>query len=286
MANEMERHRKRPHRRFTATVMVASLLTVLFGCDGSTGPATQLAGTFGLLEYEGSIVPVDEGPLPPRSGGVSNCHMIVADGALSLDPERRRFALHYSVRRSCDSGILSQPGETGDYRPSSRTLRFESTIGEFDGRLREDGSIAVEFFDRTLVFGGAAHLSPRAEGQYELVDLAQLPIEHAGVGSPPAESSCPLLVDHGILSLRPLSGRAMTGRFDIDYALRSSCTDEIRTKADESGSYEQVAGSLTFAGEISPNVVHPFRGHVGERAIVLFIGHDLMFRSAVAAPGQ
>ncbi len=283
MADEMERHREGRRRRGTATVATASLLAVLLGCGGSTGPAMQLTGTFGLIEYDGAMIPIDEGPLPTRSGGISNCHRVIADGALSLDPERRRFALHYSVRRSCDSWILSQPGETGDYRPSSRALRFQSSVGDFGGRVRGDGAIVVEFFEHTLVFGGSPHRAPRAEGQFDLVDLVQVPIENTDAGNPPGASECPLLIDHGILELQPSSGGGMAGRFDMDYALRRSCTGEIATRHDEAGSYEQVAGSLTFVGEISPNVVHPFRGRVGD---VLFIGHDLLFRSAVADPGQ
>lgn len=275
--------RARPRSRLRTVSLAASLSAALAGCEGSTGPAPELAGTFELLAYEGQALPVDLGPLPTRTGGISSCHRTVADGALSLDPERRRFALHYSVRSSCDGGILSQSGEIGALRSSGRILRLATTTGEFGGGVGADGRIVVEFFDRTLVFGGPPRTPQGASGRFDLVDLGGGPVEDGG--SAPAESGCPTVIDHGTLTLRPERSGAMTGRFDLDYALRSSCTGELRRDAEESGSYEQVAGSLAFVGEVGANIVHPFRGLVDEETIVLFIGTDLVFRAAAPATG-
>lgn len=69
--------RKGSYSRIAATLC---LLLACSACDGPTVPAAEFAGTFKLLKFEGSLLPVDEGPLATRFGGISDCHLLVTDG--------------------------------------------------------------------------------------------------------------------------------------------------------------------------------------------------------------
>lgn len=264
----------RSPRRWMVSAAVALLLV---GCDPRSGPAERIVGTFDLVSFDAGAIPFDEGPLiGGRPPSIGPCHFLVTDGALSLDPDGRSFAIHYSVRNSCTGRILSQPGVEGTYVADGRDLHFQASAGEFGGVVRLEGVILVEYFDRVLGFAGSGGRAPSALGRFDLVDLVQGPIEGPWHGAE-VDGGCPTVIDGGSLDIRPSTAGAADGTFDLTYVLRASCTGEIRRSRDESGAYERVGDTLHFTGSVGPGIVHLFRGRIEEDGVVLYIEQDLIF---------
>jgi hypothetical protein len=254
-----------------------AIAVLLAGCDLGSGPAERVVGTFDLVDFDASALPFDEGPLVGgRPPSIGPCHFVVTDGALSLDPDRRTFAIHYSIRNSCTGGILSQPGVEGAFLADGRDLHFQASAGEFDGVVRSDGVILVEYFDRVLGFAGSGGLAPSAGGQFDLVGLVQGPIEGPWHGDE-VDGGCPTGIDGGSLDIRPSAPGAVDGTFHLAYDLRASCTGEIRRSTDESGAYERIGDSLHVTGDVGPGIVHSFRGLIEGNEVVLYIQQDLIF---------
>ena len=255
----------------------AAIAVLLVSCDLGSGPAERIVGTFDLVDFDAGAIPFDEGPLAGgRPPSIGPCHYLVTDGALSLDPDRRSFAIHYSVRNSCTGGILSQPGVEGVFLANGRDLHFQASAGEFEGVVRSDGIILVEYFDRVLGFAGSGGRAPSARGRFDLVGLVQGPIEGPWHGDE-VDGGCPTVIDGGSLDIHPSTPGAADGTFDLAYVLRASCTGEIRRSSDESGAYERIGDSLHFTGDVGPGIIHLFRGRIEGNEVVLYIQQDLIF---------
>ena len=254
---------------------------LLGGCGGGAG---DLEGTYALTQFGGRSLPIDQGPLPrlcrppgatcdPQAGPV--CNIILSDGTLSLDPVRKRFDIFYATRDSCDGHALSISGHTGVYEVRGDTLTFRqdgSNPVAYPGQASGD-LVLVDFFrEYAMRFARSpAPEPPLMAGQFNLVDRRRL-------GT--TAGACDRVIEGGALSLEPAPGLApATGRFTISYRLRNPCPGQPAFSLQETGTYEQVVGSLVFVAQLAPNVVHPFRGTIsGTDLNVTIFGDDLVFR--------
>jgi hypothetical protein len=166
-------------------------------------PAGVPGGTFLLTALNQRRLPIDEGSVPHRFGGESECRLVLDEGRLSLDPGRRRYDLHYLRRSSCDGAILSQSGELGAYAQRGSELAFErpSVDGpsEFRGAVRGD-SVVVQLFDDRMVFvrAGIPDAAPvrAARGRLGLRRVGRRPLPvpyggNAGAGRRAQEGEAP-----------------------------------------------------------------------------------------------
>jgi hypothetical protein len=240
-------------------------------------------GTFLLTALNQRRLPIDEGSVPHRFGGESECRLVLDEGRLSLDPGRRRYDLHYLRRSSCDGAILSQSGELGAYAQRGSELAFErpSVDGpsEFRGAVRGD-SVVVQLFDDRMVFvrAGIPDAAPvrAARGRLSLRRAAgrPLPVPYGGNAGP----GCPLMLDSAALHLTPdPSARTVfasaTGVFSLRYQLRSACSGRVLHHTEERGAYEEIAHAVYFEARVGPSALHRFRGvKRGREAIDVYFG--------------
>jgi len=121
---------------------VVPLLLAVASCDSPTppvDPAPSLTGSYVLVGYNGHQVPVDLGPIPGKIGEVTECHIIVTGGELTLNEEVGTFQYHYELRSSCNQGLLSNPSMAGTVVREGAGLVF--TIQQVDGPLQFPGTV-------------------------------------------------------------------------------------------------------------------------------------------------
>lgn len=272
--------------------MLTAVSLVLLSCTADE--AEPAGGSYALVRFDGQALPVDGGPLPRRCGPFAAepcdpfeppvCHNVLTEGTLSLDAPRGRYDLFYLHRSSCDASVLSLSHDTGWYDQNGRSLTFRAEGNRpitYPGAV-EGSAVAMELYgEEDLRFERSrGRAADPVEGAFPLIALRREALPVAGVPPPEEPSSCTVLVDDGLLSLEPVRGREpATGRFRLSYTLVDSCTG-APTSCNEQGTYEQVVSTLVFIGEVSPNVVHLFRGSVEPTEIVLHGGgaNDLIFR--------
>jgi hypothetical protein len=193
---------------------------------------------------------------------------VLDEGRLSLDPERLRYDLHYLSHSSCDGRIFGAAGDAvGSYTRAGSNLVFEIPSIDRPRQFRGTATtraIIVQFYDQRMVFrvpGSASALPVRGVFSRRATPGRPMAAESAGsIGG-----GCSLTVDSVTLELTPdPSARtilaAATGRFSLRRALRNSCTGRVSHRAEEQGSYEQIARVIYFEAYPAPRTFREFRG--------------------------
>ncbi len=249
-----------------------------------------------LVQIDGQNVPRDNGPLPLKCPPVPTtppcdpdrpqpCHQVLAEGSLSLDVERGRFALFRLTRNTCEGSVLSEPSDTGSYQVRGNSLTFEvpgfgpRVFYRFDGVVQGQ-SLDVDLLGIRLRFQHSDGPAPQLlEGKFPLSERRDGNLAVAGVAATPPR--CPGTIKAGALTLEPARGmEPVTGTFHLIYEYTSPCEQAPSHQREERGTYEQVASSLMFTADLGPRVVHIFVGTIASPEIVLHIGgeSDLVFR--------
>lgn len=243
-------------------VVLVSIVALVAACTRALGPARNplAAGTFALAQIDGEFLPIKRGPLSDRAGRRTGCDRMLDQGRLSLDPERRRYDLHYLVRSSCNGQILSETGAIGGYAQSGSTLLFEipsiDQPGQFRGSI-SDRAITVQFYDQRMVF-----LLP---GSPAALPMSGRFSHHAPSNPPVSVGNRCVSVDSVSLSLAPNESArtifaAATGHFTLEREFRDSCTGRVMRRHTEQGSYEQIGRVVYFEAYPAPRTVRRFRG--------------------------
>lgn len=116
----------------TAQRLAAALLVLsqLPACGAATeSSAAAVHGEYHLLRINGSVLPFDTGPLPPRPGMSDDCHVLITTGSLTIDTTARRYDYSYRLVNSCTQATLGTSGSSGAFSQSGGSLSFTAALG-------------------------------------------------------------------------------------------------------------------------------------------------------------
>ena len=121
----IERLRGVPRRMMGLATMM--LLTT---CRSEPTSVEGLGGLYVLEKVNGATLPYDNGPVPPRPGIDTTCHVLLPSGQLVIDGNSRTYELSYNLMESCSGRSLGSSGSIGTVSRSGSSLAFVSRIGE------------------------------------------------------------------------------------------------------------------------------------------------------------
>lgn len=99
------------------------LLAGLVGC-GTEPSIETIDGLYALSKANGSALPYDTGPIPPRPGTDSTCRILIASGMLSVQNSNNTFEFSYRYTESCTLRNLGDQRTFGTIRQSGRNVQF------------------------------------------------------------------------------------------------------------------------------------------------------------------